>query len=313
MDNEKAAGFFLRDLFGMYAQGFAEFRALRPGGASRWFVSLPWDGQKLRAAVQAVQERSAAGFDVYVGVLPRIREAGDTDAIEASGWLWADLDEKNMGAEEIAQVCASADMVVCSGHGRHVYWRMDEVLPLPQEKQRLAFQKALRRFQRLHAGPQTDNVADLPRILRVPGTLNYKGSVPVPVTLEKRPEKGYIDRFPLKIGKRETVNSQPLKEGGVPPLDPPARKRETVTFSDPGGALARAAKEGRLPRCLPALRIPGARAIGNPNAAIVGILQRFEAARAGIAIHPELARIDRVEWDYFVDWFVNQNPEGLCQ
>jgi hypothetical protein len=64
-------------------------------------------------------------------------------------------------------------VVVDSGHGYHAYWKLTEAVPF--EKARLAMIGIARDLD-------GDHVYDQPRILRIPGTTNYKDrALPVPV------------------------------------------------------------------------------------------------------------------------------------
>ncbi len=108
--------------------------------------------------------------------------------------LFADIDIKPGGVSdsEAAQTVAKAisealgqfpAAVVFTGHGGHVYWTLDfedDAWTLDTEAKRAAAQAVYRRFHRLCAdiaasfGGTVDNVGQLSRILRVPGTYNRK-------------------------------------------------------------------------------------------------------------------------------------------
>ena len=64
-------------------------------------------------------------------------------------------------------------VIVDSGHGYHVYWRLDTIIPFAQAKAiMVGIAKAIK----------GDHVYDAARILRIPGTVNYKDpQAPVPV------------------------------------------------------------------------------------------------------------------------------------
>lgn len=81
--------------------------------------------------------------------------------------------------------------IVNSGGGLHVYWPLTEDVPVEQWIPHARSLKALCKQHKLHADPAV--TADAARILRVPGTNNYKQSMPravaianlgAPVTLE---------------------------------------------------------------------------------------------------------------------------------
>ncbi len=137
-----------------------------------------------RPLTDAITRLGARG-DVYVGCAPRARRAGGRDAI-AHGWvLWADCDTP-AAAAALDAVDPPPTLVIASGslHGRHAYWALTDpagVLELEDLNRRLA--------HRLGSDPQ---VYDAPRILRPPGTHNFKHNPPQPVaTILWRPERRY--------------------------------------------------------------------------------------------------------------------------
>ncbi|HLK57242.1 MAG TPA: AAA family ATPase [Chthonomonadaceae bacterium] len=133
------------------------------------------------------------GYDVYMGVLPRIGEGKTQADVPYSHWLWADVDGGAEGVEGAKRLIEAAPldpptMAVCSGNGLHVYWRLDEPVSLETEEDRERFKQTLRRLAftigGIAPGAHSDSTsADPARILRVPGTLNWKGERPIPVQL----------------------------------------------------------------------------------------------------------------------------------
>lgn len=110
----------------------------------------------------------------------------------------ADAEVANVVAMDIAAVLGRQPVgVVASGHGGHPYWALDRDDPawrLDSHAKRAAAIAVYRRFQRMCAGVATgrggsvDNVGDLCRILRVPGTYNRKDPAnPIPVFLVPHP------------------------------------------------------------------------------------------------------------------------------
>lgn len=76
-----------------------------------------------------------------------------------------------------------------TGGGLHCYWLFHEPWIFQQHAERLLGQSLSRMFQRYiikvagERDNKIDNTSDLPRILRVPGTFNYKSGQPVPVRM----------------------------------------------------------------------------------------------------------------------------------
>ena len=114
---------------------------------------------------------SDEGWDAYYGVLPRKERSGKTEAVVPfTQTLWADLDAKvHMTKRQALLALVDFDIppsvVVDSGHGYHAYWRLNELVMFDQAKPiMVGLARALK----------GDHVYDRPRILRIPGTTNWK-------------------------------------------------------------------------------------------------------------------------------------------
>lgn len=157
--------------FLMSPEGFVEVRTIRAGKVDQWFT------RSRGLAVERALEMSTEGWDAYYGVLPRLSEKGNGDSCATETTvLWADLDAKTIGSKSqalmsLVRYVLPPSVVVDSGHGYHAYWKLDEAVPF--ERARLAMIGIARE---LHG----DHVYDRARILRIPGTTNYKAD-PVPV------------------------------------------------------------------------------------------------------------------------------------
>ena len=90
--------------------------------------------------------------------------------------LHADLDAKHIAAtpEEIQEVLSSAplpSLAVSSGHGLHLYWRLQQALPAtPGNIERV--ETALKKVSDVYAGDRA--VCECARLMRVPGSHNSK-------------------------------------------------------------------------------------------------------------------------------------------
>jgi hypothetical protein len=183
---------FLRHLFKPYSDGFIEIRPLskvKPH-ANRTTYRLPHclKGEEGQALTQHIMSLAIRGYDVYVGVCPRVAPEGPgrklgKDAIEQVGAMWVDLDAKVPGSCE--SLLNNCDIVVSTGNGWHGY----KVAPTPARvsstRDRTAIETKVRSFANsILTG--TDNVSNIDRILRVPGTINYKDpDNPKPVVMLK--------------------------------------------------------------------------------------------------------------------------------
>lgn len=141
-----------------------------------------------------------AGTNVYFGVnpctaIPSTNKAGKptepeyvrarVEYVAALNCLYAEFDAKDLGGsldETLAHVRSLAvqpSVIVDSGGGYHCYWLFVEPFILDTKEAR---DKAVDVQARWVTCVRGDKAAkDLPRVLRVPGTLNYKYTPPRPV------------------------------------------------------------------------------------------------------------------------------------
>jgi hypothetical protein len=136
--------------------------------------------------------------DVYFGVCLAGKDHGTSrrcpaDEVAAAVCLWADVDyadevHKKPGLPTAIQAQKFIDgfplrpsIAVHTGHGYQVYWLFREPLTFASVDENLHFQRysaAWQKFLISEASKQgfvMDSVGDLARVLRVPGTVNYKG------------------------------------------------------------------------------------------------------------------------------------------
>lgn len=209
-------------------------------GSSRPFSSVAFDDPE--AAADYIGGLPA-GLNVWHGVnslggRPN-RGRGAAADVSRLGALWADLDVKP-GAlhsteaawhvvESLAERLAAAPtFVVGTGSGGlHPYWLLDfdPRLDLQSAEARSAANRMLAGWFREvssvcveRGAAATDNVYDLSRILRTPGTVNVKPSVMAPVTLwSSAPERVSVDH----LTKRLNLDT-PASHTSAP-VDVPAR------------------------------------------------------------------------------------------
>ena len=147
---------------------YGEIRAIKNGLVNQFF--MPTEEPELHEAY--AQEQSRLGFDVYFGVLPRVRKSGTAgDCVSTSAVLWSDVDAKRFGAGKLGALQAVNDLgpvpqvLVDSGGGLHAYWLLAEPVP---------FDQARRAMEYIAQAVNGDATYDAARVLRVPGTVNYK-------------------------------------------------------------------------------------------------------------------------------------------
>ena len=168
--------------------GYVEFRLMNKGGgvADRIFVPDP-------AEYHDALITDSSTYDIYYGVLPR---RGRTKGTSDDCWptttvLWADVDAKKFmehpldtpaeakaaALDTILRFPLTPSAIVDSGHGYHCYWRLES---------HVWFKDAEYVMRGIAKWVNGDATYDQARILRVPGTTNWKDPEnPVPVRLLK--------------------------------------------------------------------------------------------------------------------------------
>lgn len=125
--------------------------------------------------------RLAPRLAVYSGVCTRTDEAvrerrGTRESLQDLTAFWADIDAKffeglETAREVLKRFPLEPSIVVFTGHGFHGYWLLKQPVSLPgADTARL--EQALKTLQVDVLG--TDNVSDLPRVMRAPDTWNRK-------------------------------------------------------------------------------------------------------------------------------------------
>jgi P4 family phage/plasmid primase-like protien len=165
------------------------------------------------------QTLTANGMNVYTMVnsvdestITSNNTRGDVNDITRLNALWADIDFKDTGVkdEKTARemITALSDILNCkpaaivhSGHGLQPYWAIDDGHIDNLNRSMMAgvsrrFGQLVQRVAEIYGG-KVDNVSDLPRVLRAPGTINHKDeNNPVPVKVEFNE-----DTYPLQVSE----------------------------------------------------------------------------------------------------------------
>jgi hypothetical protein len=153
---------------------------------------LPGEGQPMRRAFYADLKEAARNAimfgrreEVYVGAAPRRGEEGTKAGVSRLLAIWADLDAKGSHTresrtEQLIKLLLQPSIVVWTGGGWHVYFLLEKPADGPEELQRAELV-----MRRLAAGLASDPVHDRSRILRVPGTYNWKYGEPRAVVMER--------------------------------------------------------------------------------------------------------------------------------
>ena len=177
-----------------------------PEKRSHWF-------QNVESAIQSAE--SLRERDLYVGVGLSSQDYGPArrcPSNEVAGivGLWADLDLKSDAHPKVALPASVEDamtilpdefpptFVVRTGNGAHAWWLFREPLIFESDEDRrnagalaLRWQSLLRLNAAAH-GWAFDRLADLARVLRVPGTKNCKDPAnPKPVEIQSQTDRRY--------------------------------------------------------------------------------------------------------------------------
>ena len=213
-----------------------------PGRRTRLFA----DYQQL--AEYAVQQSRTQ--NVYFGlglVAGQPAGRGRLDDIAGIGGLWCDIDvageahpKANLpkSIEEARSLLAEMPLrpsaIVSSGHGLHAYWLLHEPWLFPSDADRQAAAMLAKRWHALVCrkaatrGWGLENLGDLTRVLRIPGTLNHSGNgQPVEVRmLEFEPDRRYApDDFEPYLPTEPAPATAAVGELIIrPDAEPPATK-----------------------------------------------------------------------------------------
>jgi len=202
---------FLMKWFGDVPQRMALNLWTAQDKKSRWYHHIP-----RQTDINALVKQ---GHDVYFGTclgpqgLSKHNRVTSITVTMMPG-LWMDLDygpnhkKTDLPAtleeilEEVDKLPMRPSMIVKSGNGIHLYWKFKEPVEFETLEERHNMEMLNRRWHQLvknrwrDKGWGMDSVWDLARVLRVPGTYNYKGQEPVLVELHyDGPEEYNPDDF----------------------------------------------------------------------------------------------------------------------
>ena len=178
--------------------------------------------------------RIGQGTDVYVGCAVRVRRRGRREDIAPTALLWADCDGPAAFAALLAFTPAASAIIASGGEDcAHAYWALTGALGVEELE---------RCNRRLAAALGADSrCADAARVLRVPGTRNFKALTPRPVELLRytnaryRPEEilGALPAVP-----EPPARGMPRRSRSGPHPDPllmiePARYVRVLTGREP--------------------------------------------------------------------------------
>lgn len=201
-------------------------------------------------------------FNVYFGVNPRRGRDGSANGVtralvchaDVDAKLWADADEPKAAAwSAIEQFPLRPTAVVDSGGGYQPYWRLTKPHGVETPAERARHERINAALARALCGPdrKPDHVQDVARILRLPGTFNFKPGYPTPRLVELvtcDPERTY-DLAGLEA---YLAREYPWAGRTVEALNPAPRPRVMPTAALDGN-LREKARRGRIRRATLAL------------------------------------------------------------
>jgi putative DNA primase/helicase len=186
---------FFEKLFSGFFRGHPGFIEIR-AWASEDAIKHRRFCNRIVSAAHTVEyfRRHPDKLNIYFGVAPRSERGGRKEHVQFATCLWADLDGKMFGSKSEALQSLQGfeltpSLVVDSGNGYHAYWLLDK----PTSE--------VARVEALNLGIAQalggDRTYDVTRILRVPGTTNWKDPTnPKPVRLIQSRNRVYsLDDF----------------------------------------------------------------------------------------------------------------------
>lgn len=215
-----------------------------------------WISDKAYAAIPGACAQSIGPWsnreNVYVGCATRTHSYGPTERgkkedCAAIPGLWLDIDygtehkKPNLPVTEedakelIISMGLPATMVVHSGRGLQAWWCFKEPWVFESDEERDKAERLTKawcstlRAKCLEKGWDADQVGDLPRVMRLPGTWNRKG-IPIPTKLLMCDEFNRYnpsDFEPLLAGEPKEPENRPTIEWKFelnPNAEPPASK-----------------------------------------------------------------------------------------
>ncbi len=151
--------------------GYIELRALPSKPIIRTFVSLGTDWLAIKKQIDGFCQDNKE-LNIYFGVATRDGKRGKKENVVSIPCVWADIDFKDTPEDKFNKKLKAfpfkPTIIIRSGNGLHLYF----LLNLPVEQKYGS--KIERINQWIEAELSGDNVDNIDRILRVPGTVNHK-------------------------------------------------------------------------------------------------------------------------------------------
>jgi hypothetical protein len=188
---------FLSTLFAGLG-GAIELRPVPAVPSLRDFCSIYSDGYDTYKVDCYVERCTAQKVNAFFGVATRrigARSGRAEDCVELPA-LFIDCDIKHSNEGQVLEAIAgfplAPSMVVNSGMGYHAYWLLDEPLSLSDAQEVARATDIMRRLAAAFPAVADESVSEPARVLRLPGTRNFKYPHAPEVTLDIcEPERRY--------------------------------------------------------------------------------------------------------------------------
>lgn len=191
---------FFDQIFAHLEHGWLNLFSINPTTGQRhvdWYTT----NQTAEMAAQAAAIGDTR--DVWYGMASRTHQLdqgrrGGKEDCKDIGALWADIDiagtnhanvagqlptDDNQARQMIRDFPLKPSIIVASGNGYHLYWLLAEPMAVDDATTTLDRWAATWAHHATTHGCAVDNVFDLPRVLRVPNTINHKNGERKPVTI----------------------------------------------------------------------------------------------------------------------------------
>jgi hypothetical protein len=202
------------------ATGFVEVRSFSGGKPAQRFFDV---GELDAAHVCGYVEERTEDADVFFGVAVRAGRKGTAEESLRTSLLYSDLDH---GLAKAKAFPLKPTFVQRTSKGRfQALWVLVEPVDLTDETERAEYEHVLRGLVAATGGDE--NARDIARVLRFPGSVNWKRAEPVistPVLFEPGREYNLSD-FALYLPELEPLDEQRTTR----PATPASEWREIVT------------------------------------------------------------------------------------
>ena len=221
--------------------------AVQPAGG--WYAVVGIKGESRQQEIVETREE----FDEWVAHFTRMKRnvffgvakyKDDTSRakhnVQALKSFWLDIDcgptkdypTQNEGLVALQQFCGTTGLpkpiVVNSGRGWHVYWVLTEEITREEWEPVATRLKEVCHTQGLHVD---NNCFEVARILRVPGTSNFKGEEPVPVAVVTVGKPISYAAMREILGVKGVVAATPRSGRGLSPLAQQIQSSVESSFS----------------------------------------------------------------------------------